>query len=73
MIAARLTVVLTILLKLLAVKGHEADEGHEVRVGPLLLEPGLDLGGDVHWQDLHHRLGRELSHAVILDWSSRQI
>ena len=58
---------------LLAVERHEANERDKVRVGGLLLQPGVHLAGQLARQNLHQRLGRQLPHAVVLDRAAGQV
>ena len=60
-------------LYLLAVERHEANERDKVRVGGLLLQPGVHLAGQLARQNLHQRLGRQLPHAVVLDRAAGQV
>ena len=57
----------------LAVVRDEANESHKVRVGPLELQPLLDGFGHLLGQQFQQGLGRQLSHAVVLDGTAGQI
>ena len=57
----------------LAIVGDEANEGDEVRVGPLLLQPPLDGSTHLLGQQLQQGLGCQFPHAVVLDRTTGQI